>query len=179
MERYYYHGIAEYPFCVWMMIEIINSGGLKLRNKVRKFNDERYNHICLYKKNEEHDYTGLENLVKSARGGWIDHCFFFIVSPDISAQKVKYVDRMGTGFDENGNPHTDLVDEWRCGEDIPLDKIVGIGIPFSSIKEDAENYGWFYDMEYRSISPEEYYQVLNKLIEIARSLNWIIVNVHR
>lgn len=178
MKRYYYHGLeGDFVECLNGMLLIINSGELKTRNMDMDKNDseyDRYNHVCLYRKNEEFDYdAGLEAFCKSARAGWIDHCWFFIVSPDVSAKNVAQSSKVG--FDEFGNPLTNLVDEWRSDGSIPLDKIVGIGIPFDNIEKEAKRFGCFYgsDVVY---SIDEYYQLLNSLIELANSFHWIIAN---
>lgn len=175
MERYYYHGIGDDLACLWKMIKIINSGELKTRSEIMGDNDEKYNHVCLYKKNEEYNYDGKEEiLLQSARSGWIDNCWFFIISPDIFAEKVKKTDM--TGFDEFGNPTTNLVDEWRSEGNIPLDKIVGIGIPFDTIMKTAKEESFVYDMDYEMRSFKEYYQSLKTLIDLAHSFNWVVVN---
>ncbi len=175
MERYYYHGIGDDLACLWKMIKIINSGELKTRSEIMGDNDEKYNHVCLYKKNEEYNYDGKEEiLLQSARSGWIDNCWFFIISPDIFAEKVKKTDM--TGFDEFGNPTTNLVDEWRSEGNIPLDKIVGIGIPFDTIMKTAKEESFVYDMDYEMRSFKEYYQSLKILIDLAHSFNWVVVN---
>lgn len=169
MERYFYHGIGEDISCLFKMLEIINSGGLKVRSK-----DEKYNHVCLYKKNEEYDYNKEEKLLSSARGGWIDNCWFFIISPDVTAKKVKVSNK--TGFDELGNPTSNLVDEWRSEGDIPLDKIVGIGIPFDYIAQEEKEFDFVEDMDFHEHSFKEYYQLLKLLLEYANNSNWIVVN---
>ena len=175
MKRYYYHGIGDNLSCLWQMVKIINSGELKTRSIIRDTKDEKYNHICLYKKNEEYNYDEeKEILLKSARGGWIDNCWFFIISPDISAKKVKQSNQ--TGFDEFGNPTTNLIDEWRSEGNIPLDKIIGIGIPFDYIAQEEKETDFVEDIEYNYHSFKEYYQTLKLLIELAHNFNWIIVN---
>lgn len=169
MERYFYHGIGDDISCLFKMLEIINSGGLKVRGKT-----EKYNHVCLYKKNEEFDYSKEEKLLSSARGGWIDNCWFFIISPDVTAKKVKVSNK--TRFDELGNPTSNLVDEWRSEGDIPLDKIVGIGIPFDYIAQEEKEFDFVEDMDFHEHSFKEYYQLLKLLLEYANNSNWIVVN---
>ena len=91
MDRYFYHGIEAYPgvmgWAVQLMIKILNEG-IIVRNQARNFNDDRFNHVCLYRKNEEYDYEGKEGSLNSARDGWIDDCFVFVVSPEIEARKA-------------------------------------------------------------------------------------------
>ena len=133
MQRYYYHGFDNYDYegGIEHIIEIIKSGGLKNRNDVKDLGDNNYNHVCLYRKNEEYDYASDEHLLRSARGGWIDGCMVFIISPEIEAYKVRYSES-GIGFDEEG-PYSNLVDEYRSVGDIPNSKIVGIALPLNGI----------------------------------------------
>ena len=168
MERFYYHGLGDfYPnISLDMALQIINSGGLKSRNEARKYGDDNYSHVCVYKKNEEYDYSDIEKLVKSVRGGWIDHCVFFIISPDIEAKKVIVDD--GVGFYEDGTPYTNLVDEWRTDGNVPLDKIVGIAIPFDSIKEKKERFPYEFD--------EEFDRKLKEILDFALKDGWMVEN---
>lgn len=121
------------------MIDIIKSGGLRSRNEVeKKYGDLKYNHVCLYKKNEEYDYSNPKAEFESARYCWIDNCMVFIVSPHIEAEKVKTVEQ-NIGFEEDGTPFTYLVDEWRSNGNIPNSKIVGIALPLKGISQYLSN----------------------------------------
>ena len=133
MEKYFYHGIECYPGTLGKSIEkIINilDVGLKNRNEVRNYNDEKYNHVCLYQKNDEIDYNNEEDYFKSARANWIDSKFVIIISPDIKASKVENGHK--TGFISD-IPISDLKDEWRSEGDITSDKIVGVALPLNYI----------------------------------------------
>lgn len=77
------------------------------------------------KKDDDLDYSNKIDFFKSARAGWIDHCFVFILSPDVGAVKLSHKD-------------TDLLDEWRSVGDIPPNKIKGIALPMEAIKEYLE-----------------------------------------
>lgn len=139
MERYYYHGIECYPGTLGVIVERINQildEGLKNRNEVRDYEDDRYNHVCLYKKNESVDYDNEIEYIKTARAGWIDSQFVIIVSPNIKASKVNV--SISTGFD-NDSPYTDLVDEWRSEGDIKPEDIVGVALPLNYINEYISN----------------------------------------
>lgn len=139
MERYYYHGIECYPGTLGVIVERINQildEGLKNRNEVRDYEDDRYNHVCLYKKNESVDYDNKIEYIKTARAGWIDSQFVIIVSPNIKASKVNV--STSTGFD-NDSPYTDLVDEWRSEGDIKPEDIVGVALPLNYINEYISN----------------------------------------
>ena len=125
MNKYFYHGIESYYGCLGETIEIVYKilqEGLKTRNQVRNYQDNDFNHVCLYRKNDDWDYNIPGNIYKSARAGWIDNSFVFIISPEIIAVKE---------LEEK----TDLVDEWRSINDIPPDKIIGIALPFESIND--------------------------------------------
>ena len=164
VKRYYYHGLGDfYPkVTLDMVLEIISSGGIKTRNEVYNYDDDKMAHICLYKKNDEYDYTKQNALINSARGGWIDHCVFFIISPDIKAEKTPVT---------NVNHDvltTNLVDEWRTNENIPLEKIVGIAFPFDSIEELKEMMPKDFD--------KDYYDKYGKILQFALDKNWIIEN---
>lgn len=128
MERYFYHGIEPYYGCFGEILETmykILQEGLKTRKEVRNYDDEEFSHICLYKKNEEIDYTDEKNMIKSAASGWINNCCVFIIDKDVEAEKT-------------GNNKTDLIDEWRSKGDISPSKIKGIALPFETIKEYLE-----------------------------------------
>jgi len=136
MGRYYYHGIdcffGAMGYTVEIMIKILESEGIKSRCEVQNRLDERYNHVCLYRKNEEYDYTSSKFMFNSARGGWIDGNFVFVISPDIQTEKVYYGKRE---FDQLGNFYPNLVDEWRSVGGIPSSKIVGLALPWNAINE--------------------------------------------
>ena len=136
MEHYFYHGfeMCDTVNGVKHMINILKSGEIKKRNEVnsRGSEDKELDHICLYRKNEEFNYnTGNElDFSQSARSGWIDNCMVLVISNDINAKYLPPNVEV-EGF---GRP-TDLVDEWRCFENIPVSKIVGIAIPINHLKE--------------------------------------------
>ena len=126
MDNYYYHGIECYAGVIGYVANIVTKileEGIITRNAARKYNDDNLNHICLYKKNNEYDYDSPNAILHSARGGWIDHSFVFIINPQIEARKAT-------------KEETNLVDEWRCYNNISPKDIVGIALPLEVI----ENY---------------------------------------
>ncbi len=155
MDRYYYHGISDYidERTLDIMLKIMNEGILT-RNNVRDTGKE-YNHVCLYKNEDGFDYSDPDFFFDSARKGWIDNCFFFIVSPEVEAQKA--------GFDQ-----TNLVDEWRCYDNIYIDKIVGIALPFDVIDE--------YRKKFPDVINPSFDEKLKKIIDIATRRGWKIEN---
>lgn len=129
MNRYYYHGIEFVYGCVGhvveLMIKILNEG-LKNRKDVRNFKEsEKYNHVCLFKKDDDNDYdsNNIESIMGSAYYGWIQQGFVFVINPDIEARKaIRGVE-------------TNLFDEWRSMGDISINDIVGIALPYGAINE--------------------------------------------
>jgi len=66
----------------------------------------------------------------------------FIISNDINAKYLPpNVEVEGFGLPTN------LVDEWRCFENIPLSKVVGIAIPLENLKAVLEGKDEFSDEE--------------------------------
>ena len=126
MNGYFYHGIEFYPGVVGrtirLLIKILDEG-LVFRNQAGGYEDEEFNHICLYKKNDDYDYNKEDALIHSARGGWIDRQFVFIIGTNIDAKKAEL------------GRETDLVDEWRCYQNILPTNFVGIGLPLDTINE--------------------------------------------
>jgi hypothetical protein len=151
MERYYYHGIENYYGSVGRALKTMDrilDEGILTRNIARGlFKDEDIAHVCLYRKNEEYDYTRLFATVKSARGGWIDSCFVIIINPDIEARQAT---KRGT----------DLVDEWRCYSTITPDHFAGIALPWDSINEALEEKN--YDPEDRKLVSKYFKKVWDK-----------------
>ena len=169
MDKYFYHGVGDIIIeeILDKIITIIETGGLKTRDEVRKLG-EGFHHVCLYKKNDDYvyDINDPNTVIRSVRGGWIDHCFFFIISPDIEAKKTRCV-LDGVGFDGE-KPSSSYVDEWRSMGDIPLDKIVGIAIPFDCIEEHKKEFP-------KSFKPS-FAEKLNWIVNYAKTAGWMIEN---
>ena len=164
MERYYYHGVSEFidTDALDSMLNIIDSGALKTRSSVGYVGDT-YEHVCLYRKDEGYDYSGTA-VLSTALGGWIEHCFCFIVSPYIRAQKTNY---FHSTEEEESGAFTDLTDEWRSDGDIPLDRVVGVGIPFDSIEELRLS---------SDVVDREFDDKLSEVMLFAESMDWIVAN---
>ena len=171
MERYYYHGLEFWPDTedspLQIIIDIIKSGAIKTRSSLSGDIKEGMNHICLYKKDETVDYSNRDITTKmSALDGWINNCMVFIISPTINAyqpvQKKQY---------SRENSETNIFDEWRINENIPLEKIVGLALPLTQIEELSQE-EWIDNDTYQKL----YLEKLNELIIIAKEYGWIIVN---
>ena len=165
MDRYFYHGVGDKIEIETLdvMLTIMDTGVIKSRGAVRYSGDE-YEHVCLYRKNDDYGYTGLDR-VGTAYDGWINHGFCFIISPGLMAEKVEhYYDLL----DENNASFTDLIDEWRSDGEISLDRVVGIGLPFDEIRELRTRVGSSVD--------EDFDEKLADILLFAESLDWIVVN---
>lgn len=166
MERYFYHGLGDWFIdeVLDRVIDILKSGAIKTRDEVHDWNDEQYRHICLYRKNDDYEYNE-DSIISSARGGWIDHCPFFIISPDINAEKVT----LGNTTEViDGKEYTNIPDEWRTRENIPFDKIVGIALPFDGLKEERNRWP-------DSVS-DDFNDKLKWIIDFANEKGWMIEN---
>jgi len=155
MGKYYYHGIGDIidERTLDTMLKIMDEGILS-RENVRDMGD-KYNHVCLYRKDDQFDYSSEEYFLSSARAGWIDNCFFFIVSDQVRAEHA-------------GSDVTNLVDEWRCYDNIYIDKIEGIAIPFDIINSMKDSYP--------DIITPSFMEKLNRIIDIATKRGWKIEN---
>lgn len=165
MERYFYHGVGSdiSTDTLDLMLNILEMGILKSRNSVGYSGDE-YEHVCLYRKNDKHNYHEKSG-VGTAYDGWIDNAFCFIIYPEIMAEKAKcYYD---LSYEISGE-FTDLVDEWRSEGDISIDKVVGIGIPMDDIKESRE-------LNDGSIN-DDFDNKLERILEFAEEMDWMIIN---
>ena len=154
MERYYYHGFDHlgYEDGIKFMTNIILSGGIKTRNDVASLNDDSFEHVCLYKKNDDYDYSDEKNYYKSARYCYIDKCMSFVVSPSIDAER-----KVGS-----------YIDEYRSIGNIPNSKIVGIAIPFEQI--------YNYSKELNSDGKKHLEELLKRLIDAATTFGFSIHN---
>lgn len=164
MNKYYYHGVGDMVIeeLLDLILKIISDGEIKTRSGVRPNLSSEYNHICLYKKNDDIDYSDEKDYGGSARSGWIDHCFFFIISPDIEARKVKVSNN--TTITDDGELCTNIVDEWRTDGAIPISKIKGIALPFDTIEEE------------RTYLKDSFFEKLAKIIDIATEYGWMVEN---
>lgn len=159
--NYYYHGVGEFlEYALRTMLEIIESGGIMSKN-MRKTNDlTLYNgddYISVAKWEEGFDYDKYGHLV-SAFYGWIYNLPVFIISPDIEAIHAKMVP-IGRSYDSSKERVSQFVDEWHVRDIIPLDKIVGIALPFDEKIEDPFALGY-----------------MRKIIEYAKFYGWKVYN---
>lgn len=165
MDRYYYHGIGEEIELETLesMLTIMDTGVIKSRGSVGYSGDE-YEHVCLYRKNDNHNYSGGDRM-GTAYEGWINHAFCFVISPNIEALKTAHYHNLE---DESSASFTDLIDEWRSDGEIPLDRVVGIGLPLDKIRDLRATAGSSVD--------EEFDDKLGDILVFAESMDWMIIN---
>lgn len=165
MERYFYHGIGGEINIETLeaMLTIMDTGIIKSRGAVGYSGDE-YEHVCLYRKNDNHNYTGGDRM-GTAYEGWINQAFCFIISPGIEAMKTAHYYDLE---DENSASFTDLIDEWRSEGEISLDRVVGIGLPLDEIRELRARAGSSVD--------EDFDDKLSDILLFAESMDWMIIN---
>lgn len=145
MERIFYHGIFPNIPCIAItkMIEIIQSGAIKSRRlqgvtSEFGFNGDDYISIC--SKEDEKEYS---KYPINAYDRYISNSFCFIISDDIPAIKVRYIE-VYNDFDfetilermieKPEQRYSDMFDEWQVKDEINLNHIIGIGIPIDESK---------------------------------------------
>ena len=133
---YYYHGTGETEEALDTMIKIIESGGIKSKNKRNEdyytlFNGDDYISVAKWCYG---DAPGYDATLESSFYGWIFNMPCFIIDDSIEAIHARKVERPYS-FDHNIDRVTQFIDEWHVRDEIPLDKIVGIALPFPWIKE--------------------------------------------
>lgn len=169
MERYYYHGIESFldedASVLDLFLNIIKSGAIKTRTSLDDNNALKMNHICLYRKNEDVDYKERQPYPigpMSALDAWINNGLVFVISPDINAYKPIYKEDYKREENE-----TNIIDEWRTNENIPIEKIVGIALPLQTIENEIKD------------NPDigkVWYEKLNQVLAIAKEYNWFVVS---
>jgi len=168
MERYYYHGIEVYgnfSDTLEIVLKILKEG-INVRHAYFQGEKSEYNHVCLYKKNEDYDYN-YEKMINSARSGWIDHCCVFVIDRNLAAVKAP----SSTLNEENAV--TNLVDEWRSLGSISVDKIVGLALPLNLINEFLNSEPRW---EEEQIDQEKTKDLINKIEIIANKMDLFIAN---
>ncbi len=178
MSNWFYHGIKDYydpNASVLKMLEIIESGGIKSRRLQGKtsfygFNGDDYISICERKNSDE--YSKYSN---NAFFNYILFRFCFIISRDIPAVPVRYIDcEKFVSFQEATEymshypdvRFSDMFDEWQVKGEIPLSDIIGIGLPMHKIL----------DYYKHGTEKEMFHHNLTKLYILAESLNWPIID---
>ena len=131
---YYYHGTNQiFNKGLDIMIDIIESGGIKSKN--RRFGDLSglYNgddYISVGKWNREEN-IGFDRFDESCFYGWIFWCPTFIIDPDIDAIHAEKINGL---VEPNKGRYSSFIDEYHVKDEIELDKIRAIALPFFLIK---------------------------------------------
>lgn len=177
MSKYYYHGMSPRKNPndrLNTMIEIIKSGGLKSKHLqdnlgfVIGFNGNEYISLC----NKENSY--MYNFIDDRNNSYEEYIvnnFCFIISDRIDAIKtqdfskkrseISYADFYSIA--QGDIRYSDMFDEWQVKDEIKLDKIIGIGLPFNLV------------MSYKNMD-KEFKKSIELLYSLARTLNIDIVN---
>jgi hypothetical protein len=137
--EYFFHGTGEDCSALEIMIDIIESGGIKSKNKRNEhyftlFNGDDYVSVTRWVyDNPSH----LSADMDSSFYGWIFNMPCFIIASDIDAIHAKKI-RVGEAYDYNKDRVSVFIDEWHVKDEIPLDKIVGVALPFSWLRKSKE-----------------------------------------
>lgn len=177
MSKYYYHGIMpkKDPLTkLFTMIEIIKSGGLKSKRKLKivnlyiGYNGNDYISLCNKEDNSMYDLFS-DNI--NAYEDYIYSNFCFIISDEIDAiktntfsrheQYVSYMDFLSIA--QGDVRYSDMFDEWQVKDEIKLDKIIGIGLPFNLVHS-------------YKVSDQEFKKNIEILYSLANYYNFDIVN---
>ena len=175
MKQLFYHGMKprRTTLCrVNTMLEIIETGGLKsnriLGNQlVQGYNGLDYVSVCA----KEKFYKYINNNY-SAFNIYIKSNFCFIISGEVPAIKTVYIDydRFDNYADYKrylerfpGKQVSDLFDEWQVKDEIPLNYVLGLGIPLKQI------------MRYPGDN-NEVLRVIERLRYFAELYNWDVVD---
>ena len=135
---YYYHGTNQiHNKGLDIMIDIIESGGIKSTNKRLGSSSGIYNgcdyiSVGKWDREENIDFSRFD---ESCFYGWIFWCPTFIIDPDIAA--IHAEKKNGLVNPKEGR-YSSFIDEYHVKDEIELDKIRGIAIPFSLIKGDRD-----------------------------------------
>lgn len=127
MERVFFHGTGDSDYAFDNMLKIIETGGIKsLRRQNSDYsglvNGDDYISVCAW------DDSIKRDIVKNASSfdGWIFGCPCFVIS-SIDAIKCE---KFHPNYDPKVERISQFEDEWHVKDFIPLDKIIGIALPF-------------------------------------------------
>ena len=128
---YFYHGTGDSDEALDIMLQIIESGGIKSKNKRNEcyytlFNGDDYISVAKWCYG---DRPGYYATLESSFYGWIFNMPCFIIDDNFEAINAKKVEH-GYNLDHNKERVSEFVDEWHVKDIIPLDKIKGIALPF-------------------------------------------------
>ncbi len=158
--NYFFHGTGDnLEVALDIMIRIIKTGAIQSKNKRKSkdltlFNGDDY--ISVARWEEGFDYENL-GMIMSSLYGWVYGCPTFIISPDIEAVHTSLY--RGGFYDPKKDRVSQFVDEWHVKDEIPIDKVVGIAIPFDFLGKNPF-----------ALS------LTKKILEYARAYEWKVYN---
>ena len=135
MSKFFYHGVDD----LLTMLKIIDCGYIKSKrqlgfSKENDFNGLDYISLCNKESNDMYIGSTLNSF-----DNYIKNNFCFIISGDIDATKCEYIDISNCTEEQvkllsnSDVRYSDMFDEWQVKDEIKLDKIIGIGLPFSLV----------------------------------------------
>ena len=136
--EYYYHGTNQiYNKGLDIMIDIIESGGIK-SNNIRLghytglYNGDDYISVGKWNKKEKIDFSRFN---ESCFYGWIFWCPTFIIDSSINAIPTKKLNELAS---PNKGRYSCFIDEYHVKDEIGLDAVRGIALPFSLIMSNKD-----------------------------------------
>ena len=135
MSKYFYHGMMpkkEPIDKIITMINIIESGGIKSKRKLKinnlyvGYNGSDYISLCNKEDNSmynffydnmnsyEDEINAIKTLNFDSKGKYVSYMQFY----SLAQGDIRY---------------SDMFDEWQVKDEINMDKIIGIGLPFNLV----------------------------------------------
>lgn len=131
--EYYYHGTDSLD----TMIKIIESGSIKSKNKRKSKQYTLYNgddYISVGKWDHSANIN-FDKMKYSCFYGWIFWRPTFIISEEVEA--IHATRHIGS-YNPDNDRVSCFIDEYHIRDEIPIDKIIGIAIPFSQVESKKE-----------------------------------------
>ncbi len=176
MSKYYYYGFrgTNLTKICSQLLEIISSEAIKPKRSLgftvaNGYNGLDYVSICQKKTDGEYQRRIQEGYL-SAYSWYIHNHFCFIISENVKAITPELVsvfhfqsiqDFVQHCFHDLDERYSDMFDEYQVKGEIPLSKIVGIGIPTTEIETRQE---------------EEIQDSLMQLLNAAQEKEWDVVD---
>lgn len=172
-STYFYHGIGEKENFIDNFLRVLVTESIKSKRLLNRpsggCNGLDYVSIC--KKYPEHFYqdevwyTFYKKEELSGFYGYVFNHFCFIISDSVSAIKVGISDELTNDLDKPLDlKSSDMFDEWQVKDQIPLSKVIGVGIPLKWLEENKD------------IISSVDYQKISKAVLLARDLGLDIVD---
>lgn len=140
----YFHSINLDGAGTLIVFDKILKDGKILSLEKTSFSSSKYrmnksDEICLSKKNR---YSIFH---ESAYDIYVKSCLSFILRGDLpGVYKPELIPIKGDGMRYLDSGKTDLVGEYRIKDEISLDDVIGINIPFNGLINNLGEYKWFF-----------------------------------